>query len=108
MYSVLTPSSFHFSMKLSSWACAADVSVPVMLSTAVEPVLTFAFFMAGTTKPSTRSAAFWSARNPTVLPLSLPVEMSSGTNTAAACSLVVSGVSSRPGGDSSIHGCSSS
>ena len=44
---MLTPSVFHFSMKLSTWACAAVVSVPVMLRMAVEPVLTLAFFSAG-------------------------------------------------------------
>ena len=44
---MFTPSLFHFSMKLSTCACAAVVSVPVMLRMAVEPVLTLAFFERG-------------------------------------------------------------
>ena len=45
---MLTPSVFHFSMKLSSCAWAAVVSVPVMVRIAVDPVFALAFFSAGT------------------------------------------------------------
>ena len=73
MKTMSTPSLFHFSMKLSSCACAAVVSVPVMLRMAVEPVLALAFFSAGTITLFTRLSLFLSPRTATVLPLSLPV-----------------------------------
>ena len=105
---VLTPSLFHFSMKLSSCDCAAVVSVPVMVTIAVDPAFAPAFLTAGTTMSFTRLSLFLSPMTATVLPLSFPVWARRLTTTAAACSLVSSGVSSRPPLASSIHGWSSS
>ena len=70
---MLTPSLFHFSMKLSSCACAAVVSVPVMVRMAVDPAFALAFLNAGTTTSFTRLSLFLSPMTATVLPLSRPV-----------------------------------
>ncbi len=105
---MFTPSVFHFSMKLSTWAWAAVVSVPVMLRMAVEPVLALAFLSAGTITSFTRLSLFLSPTTATVLPLSLPVLAIRLMSAAATCSLVRSGVSISPAGEASIHGWSSS
>ena len=72
---VSTFSLFHFSMKASSWDWAADVSSVVILSTADEPVFTLAFFSADHDVVDPASLS-WSARKPTLAPLSFFSAMS--------------------------------
>ena len=81
---VSTFSLFHFSMKASSWDWAADVSSVVILSTADEPVFTLAFFSLRITTSLIRPSLSWSARKPTLAPLSFFSAMSRFTRVAAA------------------------
>ena len=105
----LTPSPFHFSVKLWSWASEADVSPDGgMVSTADDPWAIPMASSAGLTTAATDAAESWSARVATFLPVRVPWALSRFINTVVRRSAVMSGVIINPGGAWLIHCCSSS
>ena len=96
---VSTCSVFHFSMKLSSWAWAAEVSEPVTFRMAVLPIATPSFWRPGTTLPVTTLWLSCSPSTPTLWPSRVCWAWSNENNTASTRSGVDPGRMIRPGGD---------
>ena len=86
----LTPSPFHFSMKLSSCDWAVDVSEPRMVRTAAEPWATPMRSRAGLITVVTDAAVSVSVRVATFLPVRVPWALSRLNSTVARRSAVMS------------------